>query len=272
MTVDLTQLTGLPVTLHDDGRLTFAPDVEVQDAGVRLVRALCRVAYDEAACEAASEDRPAYFMYNGVARQADKARITNWGLRYELTSIPAGCIGPECMKTLGHRHKLMPGKAMRDAEVCEVVHGTAHFLFEFPGERRGETPVVYYVEAGPGDKVLFPPDTLHCTINPGAEPAVFTDVVVQGLSGDYADFQATQGASYIELCQEGQAPCFIPNPRYRSLPPLRRVAARDWPEQGITKSVPLYTAFLEHGPAWAFLKDPELFWPTFAELRGAIGL
>jgi len=268
---DLARIAGLPVTLHEDGQLSFGADVEIEDAGVRKVRSLCRVALDRPACEAAPDEQPAYFMYNGVIRAGDKATVADWNLRFELTSIPAGRIGRECAKTLGHRHNLRGGSSQRDAEVCEVIHGVAHFLFEFRGQTAGEPSVVYYVEGKTGDKILFPPDTLHLTINPGAETCIFTDVVVRGLSGDYADFQSTQGASYHEIC-EGGGTLFERNAGYRMVPELRRVQPREYPALGLTKVVPLYTAFLERGPEWRFLKHPEAFWETFGKLKAEIGL
>ena len=271
MAIDITHAVGLPAWLHEDGRLTFGPDVEIEDAGVRPVRALCRVARDRLACEAAPEEQPAYFMYNGVIRTGDEDRVADWNLRFELTSIPAGRIGDECLKTLGHRHNLRGGLSQRDAEVCEVVHGAAHFLFEVRGRSAGEPSLVYYVEARLGDKVLFPPDTLHLTINPGSEPCIFTDVVVRGLSGDYVDFQSTQGASYHEMCEDGGTR-FERNPGYRVVPELRRVRPREYPALGLRKTVPLYTAFLERGPEWRFLWQPEAFWEMFPRIKGDIGL
>lgn len=270
MTVDISDRVGVATVLHEDGRLSFGPDVLVEERRVRYVRALALVALDRAACEAAPAEQIAYYMDNGLVVAGDAGRLADPGLRFELTSIPAGGIGRECAKTLGHRHQRRPGRSHSDAEICEVVHGVAHFLLELRGQAPGEPALVYAVEAHPGDKVLFPPDTDHLTINPGPETCVFTDAIVRGVTGDYDGFQAAGGAAYHEVRCEGGTR-FEPNRRYRAVPPLRWVAPREFPELHLTAEEPLYRAFVQHGDLWRFLHQPEAFWPAFAALRRDVG-
>lgn len=269
MSLDITTSVGLPTVLRDDGRLTFGAGVRVEEESERPTGALGRVVLDRAAWEAIPSERPAYFMYNGVTSEGEP--VADPDLRFELTSIPPWRIGRECAKTLGHRHRLRAGATHSDAEVCEVVHGVAYFLLEFRGGVAGEPAVVVCVEAHVGDKVLFPPDTDHLTVNPGPEPCVFSDAVVRGLAGDYEGFQATAGAAYHLVWDDGELR-FVPNAAYRRVPPLIHVAPRQYADLHLSARVPLYQAFVQHGDEWGFLKRPEAFWPTFADLRAEMGV
>lgn len=265
---DLSAVSGLPVRLLDDGRLEFGPEVEVAEFLVRPIRALADVVLDRPACEAAPEGDIAYYMYNGVALADDLPKIEGSEMRYELTSIPARTIGRELVKTLGHRHTVAPGSNLAYAEVCEIIHGVAHFVFQKASAQPGEAEAAGYIEAKVGEKVLIPPDLLHLTINPGKETLVFGDVVSVEMSGIYDEFKAAHGACYVEVLGDSAAR-FIPNPTYTSVPELARVDSLDFPGLGITRSVPLYRAFLEHWPEWAFLHRPDLFWTSLPGLKSA---
>ncbi len=74
------------------------------------------------------------------------------------------------------------------AEVCEVLAGTAHFLFQTLDVAGPDATMAFYVEAQAGDKVLVPPGFDHCTINPGPEPLLFSDVIALGVTGIYDRF------------------------------------------------------------------------------------
>lgn len=269
--VDLTAITGLPLKLLDNGQLEFGPQVEVAEFSARPVRDLASVALDSAACEAVPGEEVAYYMYNGVSLRADRAQVEGWGMRYELTSIPARTIDREFIKTLGHRHNAALGSGLTYAEVCEVLHGVAHFFFQKRGARPGETDLACYVEVKAREKILMPPDLLHLTINPGLETLVFSDVISLGVYGIYEDFRRTSGAAYLEVQGDG-APGFIPNPNYTYVPALRRLAVQDYPEVGLRRGVPLYRAFLERGAQWHFITHPDRFWSTFPEMKAALGL
>lgn len=269
MCLDITAAVGLPTLLHEDGRLAFGAGVLVEEQSERPFGALGRVMLDHAAWEATPSEWPAYFMYNGVTRQGDP--VADPDLRFELTSIPSWHIGRECAKTLGHRHRRREGAAHSDAELCEVVYGVAYFLLEFNGAVPGAPAAAVCIEAHAGDKVLFPPDTDHLTMNPGPETCVFTDTVVRGLAGDYEGFQATGGAAYHMVC-DGGAVHFEPNAAYRRVPPLTWVAPRRCSDLNLSAEMPLYEAFVRHGSQWGFLKRPEEFWPTFADLRAEMGV
>jgi glucose-6-phosphate isomerase len=266
--VNLEALSGLPVSLGDNGQLVFGPDVVVEEAKTRLLGELTPVAMEPEACRGRGD--VAYYMYNGVYCRVDVQRLEGLPLRYELTLIPARRIGREYVKTFGHLHNVEPKSGLTYAEVCEVLVGTAHFLFQTLDVTGPSASVAFYVEARAGEKVLIPPGFDHCTINPGPDPLLLSDVIALGATGVYDRFRAAHGAAYFECVEDG-APRFVPNPAYRAAPELRKEALREYPELHLTRSEPLYTAFVQRrGENWPFLTDPGQFEPMFPELDAAI--
>jgi glucose-6-phosphate isomerase len=266
----LERLSGLPIALDDKGRLVFGEDVVVEDHGERLLGALEGVLLEPDRVRDRGE--VAYYMDNGVYLRQHAERLAGVPMRYELTLIPPRRVGREYIKTHGHRHLPDPRTGLEPPEICEVLLGTAHFLFQTLDPAGPSATFALCVEVGPGQKVVFPPGFDHCTINPGPEPVLFSDVVALGVRGDYSRFVAARGAAYLEV-EEGGRPVFIPNPAYRALPPLRWAQARQYPALRLTDDVPLYTAFVEgRGAGWEFLNDPRAFWEQFPELKADFGL
>ncbi len=262
--LDLERESGLPLALGDDGKLVFGADVVVSEHGERLLDALTPVALDPEACR--GSQAVAYYMDNGVYARADAARLAGVPMRYELTLLPAGRMGREYIKTHGHLHKADPRTGLTWAEVCEVVLGTAHFLFQTLDPVGPTTTKVWVVEAHAGQKVIFPPDLDHLTINPGAGPLLFSDVIALGVSGDYERFRRSHGAAYVEVEQSGR-PAWMANPAYRSVPPLVGVEPREYPALDLTSTEPLYAAFVRtRGERWGFLTDPSRFAASFPDL------
>jgi glucose-6-phosphate isomerase, archaeal len=263
--LDLSERSGLPISLDDRGLLVFDSDIVVEDHGERPVTALAPVALEPD--QATGSTEVGYYMDNGVYHRRDAERLAGVPMRYELTLIPPRRIGREYIKTFGHRHSPEPKSGLDWAEVCEVLVGTAHFLLQTLDLSGPSASVAYLIEARAGQKVLLPPGYDHCTINPGPEPLLFSDVIARGVSGIYDRFVATRGAVYVEVAEGGQ-PRLIPNPSYRGAPPLVRVGLKDYPGLDLTSDVPLYTAFVRNrGQNWPFLGDPSRFLPMFPDLE-----
>jgi len=263
--LDLSERSGLPILLDDRGLLVFDPEIVVEDHGERLLDALTPVVLEPD--EARGNTDVAYYMDNGVYHRRDADRLAGVPMRYELTLIPPRRVGREYVKTFGHRHRPEPKSGLDWAEVCEVLVGTAHFVLQTLDLSGPGASVAYLVEAKAGQKVLLPPGYDHCTINPGPEPLLFSDVIARGVNGIYDRFVATRGAVYVEVVDNGQ-PRFIPNPTYRDVPPLVRVELKDYPALDLTTDMPLYNAFIRNrGLNWPFLNDPSQFLPMFPDLR-----
>jgi glucose-6-phosphate isomerase len=252
---DLRAVSGLPIALDGD-RLVFEDSVVVEETKGRPLDELAPVALAPEACRGSREI--AYYMYNGVYRRSDAPLLTSLPLRYELTLMPFRSIGCECIKTHGHVHSAEPESGLTYAEICEVLAGTAHFFFQELGAGGTSEDRAFYVEVGPGQKIIVPPGLDHLTINPGPGPLLFADVIARDCRTLYEGLRARHGAAYLEVC-DGDARRFIANPAYHALPPLRRLSARDYPELRLTAAEPLYSAFVRtRGAHWPSLTQPRL--------------
>jgi glucose-6-phosphate isomerase len=266
--VDLETLSGLPLKLDGAGQLSFGLDVVVEETKARLLDELTPVAMEPETCRGSRE--VAYTMYNGVYRQRDAARLAGVPMRYELTLFPALRMGREFVKTLGHLHAAEPKSGIDYPEVCEVLAGTAHFFFQTLDPDGPSASAAFYVEVGPGEKLVIPPGFDHLTINPGPGPLLFSDVIALGVSGIYDRFKAAFGAAYFEIAENGQ-PRFVPNPAYRGVPPLEKRTPKGYPALRLTRDEPLYSAFVgTRGEKWPFLADPIRFWPAFPDLEAEL--
>ncbi len=255
MNLDLSEHAGLPIHLTPAPQLEFGAGVVVDEFKIRHFSELSAVYLDLSV----AGDEAAYFMYNGVYREADAPLLAEAGLRYELTLFPDRRIGHEYVKTLGHLHAAEPQSGIDYPEICEVLHGVAHFFFQKFGAAPHTALEAFYVEVHSGEKIIIPPGYHHLTINPGPGPLLFSDVVAPGVSGLYEDFKQAGGAAYLEVEKAGGAQ-FVPNPRYSAAPPLARLRPRQFPDLNLSPAQPLYQALLERrGAGWEFLRQPAQF-------------
>ncbi len=192
-------------------------------------------------------------MLNGVRQEADE-RLEGHVLRYELTAMIGRPIDWEAAKTAGHVHVRPPGARLGYPEVVEVLHGEAGFLIQDlsispEGPRSSRA---WLVRAGAGDWVVLPPELAHVTIDLGAGPRVFSDVIDRRAVGVYSDVADAQGfAWYVGAGGELRA-----NERYVETPVLEECDASDWsgPAPG-----PLYAAFGADSSTFGWLSEPDRF-------------
>lgn len=261
---DLRTTSSLPLALLADGWIAFADGLPPVRPAVRTRPALADVLLDPHA-EGPDE---LYYMYRGVGFPGDAAAFAAEGVRYDVTVLRPGTLGREYVKTYGHYHPLAPAQALAYPEVYEVLAGRGHFLLQKPGAPPHRPPGgtagrpdaacgravtdVILVEAGPGEKVLIPPGYGHVTINPADGWLVIGNLVAVEFDALYEPYRRARGAAYYEVAGEG----FRPNPRYGSVPPLRRLPPTAHPALGLQTGVPLYRAFLEAPGRFRFLRDP----------------
>ncbi len=253
---DLSARAGLSARLSD-GWLSVGTDVLVEEDKVRLLGDLAGVA---AAPVGRAGRRREYRMLNGV-RRAEDAHLDGRALRYELTGMVGRPMGPEAAKTAGHVHVRPSGGRLGYAEIVEVLHGVAGFLIADlalddggPRSRRA-----WLVRAEPGDWVVLPPELAHATIDLGAGPLVFSDVIDRRAAGIYADVRQARGLAWY-VAADG---LLRPNERYASTPALEECSAREW--SGAAPG-PLYEAFRADPDDFAWLSDPD----AFAAMRPAL--
>lgn len=246
---DLTTMAGIPLEL-EDGRLRTGPGLLVEEDLVRRLDELSKVTAEPITEDA---ERLEYRMLNGVRRQEDR-RLEQLPLRYELTAMVGHAIGREAAKTAGHVHVRPAGASLGYAEIVEVVHGEAGFLIQDlePGPQGPVSSRAWLVRARPGDWVVLPPELAHVTIDLGAGPLVFSDIIDRRAKGVYSAVAEARGFSWYVDADGG----LRPNERYAAVPELERCDAAEWSGDA---DGPLYSAFESEPEAFAWLSEPDRF-------------
>ncbi len=206
-----------------------------------------------------------YYMYRGIARKEDQDGIRLRGLRYDITVIKPGVLGSEYIKTAGHYHPVKPGTAFTYPEVYEVLHGRAHYLLQRPSvDRVDQIDIIILITARPGDKVLIPPGFGHITINSGDDLLIMSNWVAEEFSSVYDPYRSQGGGGYFELQGDGGSE-FVPNNRYRRLPPLHRSPVTSFAGLNLITGLPIYRVYQNDPGSLDYLVNPENYQEQFAE-------
>ncbi len=247
---DLEAVSGLPLSLGDDGRLVFGQGLPAVEPAARTLEAMREVLAEPGA----SGPDVLYVMYRDIARPGDRAALRAAGLRYDVTILAPARLGAEWNKTYGHYHPLAPGGDYYP-EVYEVLSGRAVYLLQHraPG---GGIDDVLVIPASPGDKVFMIPGYGHSTINVGDEPLVMANWVAGAFSSEYGDYRERHGASYYALAG-AESVRWEPNPRYGRVPEAV-VCAPLCPEEttALRAGRPMYGDGAAHPDRLAYLVDP----------------
>ena len=247
--VDLSSRAGLLVTLHD-GHISLGPDVRVEEDFVRQLWELASVVAEPIS---QNGQRVEYRMLNGVRAEQD-THLADRELRYELTAMSGAAIGWEAAKTAGHVHVRPADGDLGYPEIVEVLHGEAGFLIQDLSVRPEgpHSSKAWLVRARAGDWVVLPPELAHVTVDLGAGPLVFSDVIDRRAAGVYSDVADAQGFSwYVGAGGELRA-----NERYERPPRLEECEATEWsgPAGGS-----LYSAFRDDPASFSWLSEPTRF-------------
>lgn len=189
-----------------------------------------------------------YDFFVGLEAKADRDVIAASKLRYDLIIAYPGKVGREFVKTSGHEH-IGPYP-----EIYEVLHGTALFVMQ---KGTGDNLEHFAaLRAGVGDKILVPPGYAHATVNIGAAPLVFADLVMDACKNEYGVVKRNHGMGYYVL-DDADNPVFEKNPNYRDHPPVKRLSPSERPELGLTRSETVYDVLVTRPDTFAYLADPE---------------
>lgn len=182
---------------------------------VRRLFDMREVIYDRGWLEAA-EDFELYYMYRDLyLSRADREKLIEQGLRYDITIIPPHMLGCEYIKTAGHYHPTARGGTVTYPELYEVLEGEALYLLQSQDLRD-----VAAVFAQAGDKVLVPPGYGHVTINRSNRTLKMANFVSRDFSSFYEPFKDRGGGAYY-FTREG----WIRNIRCPEAGELRRMDA-----------------------------------------------
>ncbi|NWG15858.1 MAG: hypothetical protein HXY41_04415 [Chloroflexi bacterium] len=256
----LAQWAGIPIRWnagHDE--ILFDERLTVKETKSRLRGQLRPVVADDSACEPAQAVQ--YWMYNGISLPEHADIYNQLGIQYELTLLYPARLGHERSKTLGHIHSFPPGSRLNYAEVCEVLWGEAIFFFQTLDETARSAPFCYAVRARQGDKVVFPPNLHHLTINAGDEMLLFSDLICVETRGNYAGLSAMGGAAF-HYGSTG----WTRNTRYETVSALQVFEAEEYPDAHLTRELPLYSVIECCPDDLAWLTQPDRFQEAFPGL------
>jgi glucose-6-phosphate isomerase len=233
------------------GNRTFYPEV-------RTLEDMTEVIFNQRFLANASRDMELYYMFRDVSKnEEDAKKITERGLRYDITIIPQNKLSVEFVKTAGHYHPCPPGSKLTYPEMYEVLEGEAHYLLQKrEEEERGIEKItdVIVVKAKKGDKVIVPPNYGHVTINPSESTLKMANWVARTFSSIYEPIKQRKGAAYFELTY-GE---FIKNDKYEDVPDIRFLQPEEtWPSGlKLSKDLAMYD-LLQEPEKLDFLLNPD---------------
>jgi len=254
--IDLKQNSGLPITLTDDFHLKFSEPLIQVEPGVRTFEEMIAVLMDEKAVPNPTMAEM-YYMYRDVHLPDDEKVIRENNLRYDLTVIPAGMIGEEFNKTVGHYHPLVAGSNLAYPELYEVITGDVLFLIQKIGDNEKELSDIQAIRAKAGDKIIYPPGYGHIIVNIGTTPVVTSNWVAADFDSDYKPVKDMRGMGYYVLADSANGYKFVLNPKYEYVPTIKvsSTAQSGW---GFNKEEPMYPAGVQAPESLKFLTNPEI--------------
>jgi oxalate decarboxylase/phosphoglucose isomerase-like protein (cupin superfamily) len=130
---------------------------------------------------------PVYLMYRDVGslNPTFKKLESKFGVRYDLTLIRNGLMGPEYVRTAGHHHP------KNYSEIYEVVCGKAAFILQSKDLKK-----MAVVIAKEGETVVIPPKFGHQTVNMGKCPLLVGNLVYNGFKSDYSVYKKKHGGAF----------------------------------------------------------------------------
>ena len=207
----------------------------VVEGTARKLKEMVDVVYDREWLTHADMNMELYYMFRDLSlSNADRERLLENGLGYDITIIPPKMLGCEYVKTAGHFHPLVPGENVSYTELYEVLSGEAVYLFQ--KQNNGKVEDVIVVKAREGDKVLIPPNYGHITINASNKVLKMANLVARNFESDYEPIRRRGGGAYY-LTTKG----FIPNENYECIPSIRFCKPTNTSLAGLSKSKEIYS-------------------------------
>ena len=175
-------------------------------------------------------DRALYEMYREVhLSERDLEKMRAAALRYDITVIPPGMLGPEFVKTAGHYHPPCQ-ECISYPEVYQVIRGTATYLLQ-----KDDLTDFLVVTAKDGEVVLIPPNYGHVTVNASDSELVMANWVSDAFQSDYEPIRKKAGLAYY-LTESG----FIKNKNYDQIPELKYKTPKSYPKADLYAGEDMY--------------------------------
>ena len=197
-----------------------------------------------------------YSIAMDVGNEADKEEIVKRNLLYGAVTYAKGLLGKEPVRSQGHIHAVSPSCGESTCEVYEIWSGTAVIYMQetaqdYPGR-------CYAVIAKAGDVVIVPPKWAHATIVGDVnENMTFGAWCVRDYGFDYVDVRRHGGIAFFPIVADDGQMEFIRNEKYQDCELIIK-KAREYPDFGIEKGIPVYTQFQQDPDRFLFVSNPKL--------------
>jgi glucose-6-phosphate isomerase len=260
-TLNLSDISGLPIALDlETGQLSdLAGTLFWEGPGQRRFGDLRSVVAAPDAVDPIA-DEVAYLTYRDVRQTAESGLAAN-GLRYDATVTLPGSVGGEYIKTAGHYHAL-DANGVSWTEIYDVLAGEAAFVLQKAEDDPAGDPAVtrgIVIVAGPGDRLVIPPDYGHVTVNIGTTPLVVADLVAVASGNHYQGYANRHGGAVRIMAVPGEEDAFEAewNPAYPEVDEgIEVISATDL--EPFESDTPLYLLGTQHPDRVTFLTDPSL--------------
>ena len=196
-----------------------------------------------------------YSIVMDVGKEQDRQKMLDRNLLFGAVTYAKGCVGNEPVRSQGHIHAISPSCNASTCEVYEIWDGEAYIYMQEYG--KDDAGLCIAVHAKAGDVVLVPPGWVHATINANVDKAMtFGAWCVRDYGFDYDDVREHHGIAYFPVVNAGKISWEI-NKSYKSAD-LHVCEARDYPQFGIEKGIPVYTQFEQDPDRFLFVSRPQL--------------
>lgn len=197
---------------------------------------------------------PVYSIVMDVGREENREELARRMLLFGVVVYAAGQLGEEPIRSQGHIHAVAPHCGWSTPELFEIWEGRAIIYAQ---ERATDDPGrCFAVTAGPGDKVVVPPNWAHCVIN--ADPLqrmIFGAWCDRQYGFVYDEIRAHGGLAWFPILDAQQKIRWEANPRY-STSSISVRSPRPYPELGLDSSLPMYEQFAQRPESVQWVSQP----------------
>ncbi len=207
---------------------------------------------------------PVYGIAMDVAQVDDLPELKRRMLLFGVVAYAAGRLGNEPVRSQGHIHAIAPHSGWSPPELFEIMEGQAIVYAQQTAE--DDPGVCIAVSAGPGDRVVVPPNWAHCVIN--ADPnarMVFGAWCDRQYGFEYTGVRAHKGLAWFPTFSANGNIEWKANPHYVPTTLLQH-SARKYPELGVSCEGSLYEQFHSDPDSLMWVPEPvrkQELWPTF---------
>ena len=207
---------------------------------------------------------PVYSIVMDVGRREHRDELLRRMLLFGVVIYAPGRLGEEPVRSQGHIHAIAPHCGWSTPELFEIWEGRAIiYAQQLAADDPGRC---FAVTAGPGDKVVVPPNWAHAVIN--ADPnsrMIFGAWCDRQYGFVYDSVRAHHGLAWFPILDAQGNIHWESNPSYQSTD-LSIRNPRAYSELGLDPDTPIYEQFAKDPESVQWISDPARLasaWPSF---------